>query len=283
MRVIGSHAISTRPSPVPARSVVVIDVPPLPVRAVAGGQLAAGLAPLRLLVHGLGGDVAQASDHRPVHAAGRGRDLAAGWLVHERHELVREPGHGAADADAADVGAAADAVEPAPLGDVALHHRTPAADLDQALGRAVLGGEVALLVVAGPVAALVHGHAEQPGGPQSLVQGDHRGLAGRLVEQVQDRLGQVVGLDRAAGHAHDRQAGLALPGPAQVVGHAHGPGGVAGHGVDAAVGGAGADGQHGQGLGGQAVDPLAGGHRLAGRGVVAEPAPVAFLLDRLVW
>src|SRR5215216_1874546 len=281
MRVIGSQAISTRPSPLPARSVVVI-VPPLPVRAVAGGQLATGLAPLGLLVDRLGGDVAQAADHRPVHAAGRRRHLAAGRLVHERHELVREPGHGAADADAAHVGAAADAVEPAPLGHVALDHRPPAADLDQALGGAVLGGEVALLVVAGPVAALVHGHAEQPGGPQGLVQGDHRGLAGRLVEQVQDRLGEVVALDGAAGHTHDRDAGLGLPAPAQVVGDAHGPGGVAGHGVDAAVGGAGADGQHGQGLGGQAVDPLAGGHGLAGVGVVAEAAPVALALDRLV-
>src|SRR5918997_2217586 len=132
MRVIGSHAISTRPSPVAARSVVVIGASPLPVRTVAGGQLAAGLAPLRLLVHRLGGHVAQAADHRPVHAAGRRRDLAAGRLVHERHELVREPGHGAADADAADVGAAADAVEPAPPGHVALYHPPPAAALYQA-------------------------------------------------------------------------------------------------------------------------------------------------------
>ena len=30
------------------------------------------------------------------------------------------------------------------------------------------------------------------------------------------------------------------------------------------------------------VEPLAGGHRLAGLGVVAEPAPVALRLDRLV-
>src|SRR5919112_2419624 len=163
MRVIGSQAISTRPSPVPARSVVVI-VPPLPVGTVAGGQLSAGLAPLRLLVHRLGGDVTQGADDRAVHAAGRGRHLAAGRLVHERHELVREPGHGAADADAAHIRAAADAVEPAPLGDIALDHRAPAPELHDALGRAVLGGEVALLVIAGPVAALVHGHAEQPGG-----------------------------------------------------------------------------------------------------------------------
>ena len=38
----------------------------------------------------------------------------------------------------------------------------------------------------------------------------------------------------------------------------------------------------GEGLRGQAVEPLARGHRLVGVGVVAEPAPVALALDRLV-
>ena len=92
--------------------------------------------------------------------------LRARRLVHERHELVGEAGHGAADADAADVGAAADAGHPAALGDVAVDHRTPAAQLHDALGRAVLVGEIALLVVAGAVAAFVHGLAEQPRRPQ---------------------------------------------------------------------------------------------------------------------
>src|SRR4030081_1266752 len=70
--------------------------------------------------------------------------------------------------------------------------------------------------------------------------------------------------------------------PAEVVRDAHGARRVAGHGVDAAVRGAGADRHDRQGLGGQAVDPLARGHRLAGLEVVAEPAPVPFLLDGLV-
>ncbi len=52
--------------------------------------------------------------------------------------------------------------------------------------------------------------------------------------------------------------------------------------MDAAVGGAGADGEHDERLGGQPVEPLAGGHRLPGLGVVAEAAPVALGLDRLV-
>ena len=66
-------------------------------------------------------------------------------------------------------------------------------------------GEVALLVVAGAVAALVHGRAEQPLRPQRVVERDHRRLAGRLVQQVEDRLGQVVGVRRAARDAHDRE------------------------------------------------------------------------------
>ena len=119
------------------------------------------------------------------------------------------------------------AVDPAALRDVAVDDRAPAAELDQALRRAVLGGELTLLVVAGPVAALVHGRAEQPLRSQLGVERDHRRLAGDLVEQVEDRLGQVVRVDRATGHAHDRQAGLRLPVPAEVVGHAHRAGRVA--------------------------------------------------------
>src|SRR5919198_1273894 len=169
IRVIGSQAISTRPSPLVCRVVVIAHAPVSgldvrsPLRPVAGAQLLAGPAPLRLLVHRPGGDAAQRPDDAAVQPARRRGDAAAGRLVHERHELVGEPRHGAGDADAADVGAAADAVDPAALGHVALDHRPPAAELHQALGGAVLGGEVALLVVAGPVAALVDGGAEQPG------------------------------------------------------------------------------------------------------------------------
>src|SRR6202012_5738599 len=151
IRVIGSHDISTTLG----SSVVVIAVPlpSSPGLLVAGQQFGALLAPLGLLVRGLGGEPAQGPDDGPVHAAGGGGHLGARRLVHERHELVGEARHRAGDTDAAHVGAAADPVDPAPLGHVALDPRPPAAQLDQALGRAVLGGEVALLVVAGPVAA----------------------------------------------------------------------------------------------------------------------------------
>src|SRR3954469_4642814 len=165
MRVIGSHAISTS-------SVIPASPSPSPGASGAGGQLATGLAPLGLPVEGVRGETAQAADGRAVDADGAGGQPPARRFVHERHELVRETGHGAADADAADVGAAADAVHPAALGHVALDHRAPPAELDDALRRAVLGGEVGLLVVTGAVAALVDGLAEQPGRPQLLVQRD---------------------------------------------------------------------------------------------------------------
>src|SRR5262249_40594167 len=155
---------------------------------------------------------------------------------------VGEAGHRAADADAADVGTAADAGHPAALGHVAFDDRAPAADFDQALDGAVLLGELALLVEAGAVAAFVHGEIEEPARAQVLVERDHGRVAGDLIQKVRQRLGQVVRLDRTAGYAHDRQPRLRLPGPAEIVGHAHGAGRVALHRVDAAVGGAGAGG-----------------------------------------
>ena len=68
----------------------------------------------------------------------------------------------------------------------------------------------------------------------------------------------------------------------EVIGQAHAAGGIAFHGVNAAIGGAGSARDHGQRLGRQAVDPFAGGDRLAGLGVGAQRGPVAFLLDLLV-
>src|SRR5436305_6382244 len=82
--------------------------------------------------------LAQLADGAAVSGDGLGGELGAGGFVKKRrlHELVGEAGHGAADADPAHVGAAADAVHPTALADVALHHRPPAAHLDDALARA---------------------------------------------------------------------------------------------------------------------------------------------------
>src|ERR1700684_4399049 len=114
IRVIGSHDISTTLG----SSVVVIAVPSpsSPGLLIAAEQLGTLRAPLRLLVRGLRGEAAQGPDHGPVHAAGGGGHLRPWRLVHERHELVREAGHRAGDADAAHVRAAADPVDPAALG-----------------------------------------------------------------------------------------------------------------------------------------------------------------------
>src|SRR3954454_21154205 len=138
MRVIGSHAMSTmRPaSGLTGSRVAAMSVPPA--RVVARGQLRLVVPPLGLLVDGLVGDRAQTPDGLAVDVDEVGGHAAAGRGVHERHELVREAGHRAADADAADVRAAAHAVDPAPLGDVALDDRAPAAQLHQALRLAVL-------------------------------------------------------------------------------------------------------------------------------------------------
>ena len=92
------------------------------------------------------------------------RDLAPRRFVHKGHELIREPRHGAADANSTHVRAAADAVDPAAFGHVAFDHRSPAAELDDALGRTVFGGKVALLVVPGSITAFVHRLTEKPCG-----------------------------------------------------------------------------------------------------------------------
>src|SRR3954449_3599665 len=109
--VIGSQDMSTT---LPASGVTRsrVAMAPLlsvaPAGLVAGGQLGLVVAPLRLLVHRAVGDRAQLADHRAVAAGDRRGQPAAGRRVHERHELVREAGHRAADADAAHVRAAAD-------------------------------------------------------------------------------------------------------------------------------------------------------------------------------
>ena len=98
----------------------------------------------------------------------------------------------------------------------------------------------------------------------------------------EQRLGDVVGLDRAAGQVDDRDAQARRPAPAQVVAQAHGAGRVVAHRRHAAVGRARPDGHDGGRLRRQPVDPGAGGDRLAALGVDAEPRPVALAVDLLV-
>src|SRR4051812_34001791 len=102
IRVIGSQDIFTVRVGVSA----LIGDAPRPRRS--------GFAPLGLEVERVAGVLAELADRPAVGGDGLGRELRAGRLVEQRrlHELVREAGHGAADADAADVGAAADAAHP---------------------------------------------------------------------------------------------------------------------------------------------------------------------------
>src|ERR1700682_6164653 len=114
--------------------------------------------------------------------------MRTGRLIHEGHELVGEARHRASDADAADVGATADTGHPAALGNVAVDHRSPAAELDEALWRVVVSREVTLLVGRSPVATVMHRVAEQPRRTQLGVERDYRSEPSNHVEQVQDRL-----------------------------------------------------------------------------------------------
>ncbi len=207
------------------------------------------MAPLRLFVERCRGEVAQCLDHRAVAVRDRRRNLAARRLVHKRHELVGEARHRAADANSADVGAASDAAHPAALGNVALDDRSPAPELDQALGRIVFRRKFALFVITGAIATLVHGVAEEPGRPARVVERNHRRASRRLPQQIEDRFREIVGLYRAAGYADDRNAGARLPVPAEIIENAHGSGRIAGHRVNAAVRRAGSDRQDSPGSG----------------------------------
>ena len=124
---------------------------------VTRGQFRARMPPLRFFVDRVLSDCTQRADRSPVHANAGSRNVCARRFIHERHELVGEAGHRAADADAAHVGTAADSGHPSSLGNVAVHHRTPASEFHDAFGRAIDFCEIALLVVAGAVATVMHG------------------------------------------------------------------------------------------------------------------------------
>src|SRR5579871_2495085 len=124
------------------------------------------MAPGRLLIQRCLGEAPQSVDGAAVSGDRVRRKERTGRLVHERHELVGKARHRAADADPTHVGASADAVHPAALAHIALHHRTPAPEFDDALARAILLGEFGLLVITAAVAAFVNRFAKEPGGTE---------------------------------------------------------------------------------------------------------------------
>src|ERR1700677_2484293 len=151
--------------------------------AITGGKFGPRVTPLRLLVHGGVCQVAKGTNRLAVGADGSTGKLCSGRLIHEGHELVREAWHRTTDADPAHIRAASDACHPTSFRHVAIHHGSPAAKLHDAFGGTVGSGEIALFVVSGAIAALMHGFAEQPCRPQLIVQRDHRSQARYLIEQ----------------------------------------------------------------------------------------------------
>src|SRR5208283_5737681 len=129
--------------------------------------------------------------------------------------------HLAAYADSANIGTSTYSRHPSALGNIALYDRTPAADLDEAFWRAVFVGEITLLEIACAIAALMHGLLKQPFGTSRLIDGDHWREPSELAQQIEQRLHEVVGLNRAAGHVDDGQSRLGFPIPAEIVRHAH--------------------------------------------------------------
>ena len=134
-------------------------------RFVTRGEFRSCMPPSRFLADGVIGDAAQLANEPAVNPAGKRRNRRPGRLVHERHEFVGESRHGAANANPAHVRTAADTVHPSALGDVAIHHRPPTPDLDQALGRTIFPRKIALLIIACAVTSFVDRFAKKPGRP----------------------------------------------------------------------------------------------------------------------
>src|SRR6476659_9176606 len=193
MRVIGSQFISTMLAGFFAAIGFVADIDivgclpwtlgrmtSVARRLVAGRELRTCVAPLGLLIEGRVGERPQRADEPSVRLdEGRRKDRAR-RLVHEWHELVGKAWHRATNANAANIGTSTHAGHPSPFGDIALDDRAPAAEFDDALGRAVLGGKIARLVIGGAVAPLVHGFLEEPLGSAGVVKRDHGSEAREL-------------------------------------------------------------------------------------------------------
>src|SRR6266850_7413666 len=177
-------------------------------RIVAGNLSRENLwtAPLRFFIERGLREIAQGANGFAVSHHRRRRKNRAGWLIHERHELVGESRHRTANTDAAHVRTAADTVYPSALADVTLNHGSPAAELHDALSGSVLLGKLRLLVITAAITPLMHSFAKEPRRPQSIVKRNHRRAAGCLVQKVEQRLHEIIRLHRTTGYAHDGNA-----------------------------------------------------------------------------
>src|SRR5215468_10777381 len=198
-----------------------------------------------------------------AHSLGsKGREGGAWRGLVERAELVGKAGHRASDTHAPCSHAAAHVIDGAALHDVAVDDGTPAADLHEALRVTVALREQALLVVSGPVAAVVNGIAEEPRGPSKLVEGGQRPEPLEEEQHGEHRLSEVVPLWRAprdVDHGQPEGAPVVL---AEKVHEAHGPGGIALGGRNAAPRRTGPNRDGGRRPGGESPQPRRRRHRL---------------------
>lgn len=118
------------------------------------------MPPFRFFIHGVIRKVAKRADRFAVNTDRCSGNSGAVRLIHEGHKLVWESRHRAANANSTHVRTSANSRHPTPLRHIAIDHRTPTAQFHDAFKRTVLCREIALLVVARPVAAFVHGLAE---------------------------------------------------------------------------------------------------------------------------
>src|SRR3984885_744494 len=249
---------------------------------IPGGQFRSWMPPFGFLVDSCIGETAERSERASPQCDRACRERGSRRFVHERHELVRKPRHSAANAYPADVWTPADTCHPAALGDIAIHYWSPAAQLDDALRRAVLAREIGLLVVTSAVASLVNRLSEKPGRTQLVIERNHWGEACDLIEEVKHGFHEVVRLDRTTWHVDDRKACFRTPLPTEIIREAHTSRWVPGHCVNSAVCSAGPDCDHRSGLLRQPINPFVCCDWLTGFGVGADCSPVALFLDLFV-
>src|SRR6478735_532408 len=127
----------------------------------------------------------------------------------------------------------------------------------------------------------MYGGIEEPFRPTLGVEWDHRRASGELIQKVEQRLHEVVGLHGAAGHVDDWDPSMRLPVAAQVIAEPHRAGWVPGHRVNAAIRGTGPDCDQRPSAASQIIDPLTSGNWLT---IIAltERGKVALGLDLLV-
>src|SRR5450755_908090 len=110
-------------------------------------------APTGFFVHGGLRKPPQGMNRSSISLHRRRRQQRAWRLIHKRHELVGETRHGASNTDSTHIRTTTDAAHPTPLADVALHHGSPASQLNDAKRRAIFFGKLRLLVEAAAVTA----------------------------------------------------------------------------------------------------------------------------------